>query len=126
MIVGGLDDCLDRRIGIHGAAIGRDLVRFIQLLLDKPQRDGRERGDLLAKFLCLFPQFFGWEHLGHDAILAGEMYGSVCTRPKLLGTLMFKAMYEAVTNPDTPKARFISYDMPQITKAKIEDCPEQW
>jgi ribose transport system substrate-binding protein len=68
----------------------------------------------------------GGSKLGHDAILAGEMYGSVCTRPKLLGTLMFKAMYEAVTKPDTPKARFISYDMPQITKAKIEDCPEQW
>jgi ribose transport system substrate-binding protein len=68
----------------------------------------------------------GGSKLGHDAIQAGEMYGSVCTRPKLLGTLMFKAMYEAVTKPDTPKARFISYDMPQITKDKINDCPEQW
>ena len=68
----------------------------------------------------------GGSKLGHDAIQAGEMYGSVCTRPKLLGTLMFKAMYEAVSKPDTPKARFISYDMPQITKDKIDDCPEQW
>jgi len=39
---------------------------------------------------------------------------------------MFKAMYEAVTKPDTPKARFISYEMPEITKDKIDDCPEQW
>jgi len=68
----------------------------------------------------------GGSKLGHDAILAGEMYGSVCTRPKLLGSLMFKAMYEAVTKPDTPKGRFITYDMPQITKEKISDCPEQW
>jgi ribose transport system substrate-binding protein len=68
----------------------------------------------------------GGSKLGHDAIQAGEMYGSVCTRPKLLGTLMFKAMYEAVTKPDSPKARFISYDMPQITKDRINDCPEQW
>ena len=68
----------------------------------------------------------GGSKLGHDAIQAGELYGSVCTRPKLLGTLMFKAMYEAVSKPDTPKARFISYDMPQITKDKIDDCPEQW
>jgi ribose transport system substrate-binding protein len=68
----------------------------------------------------------GGSKLGHDAIQTGEMYGSVCTRPKLLGTLMFKAMYEAVTKPDTPKARFISYDMPQITKDKLNDCPEQW
>ena len=68
----------------------------------------------------------GGSKLGHDAILAGEMFGSVCTRPKLLGTLMFKAMYEAVTKPETPKGRFVSYDMPQITKEKIDDCPEQW
>lgn len=68
----------------------------------------------------------GGSKLGHDAILAGEMYGSVCTRPKLLGELMFKAMYEAATNPETPTARFISYDMPQITKETIDDCPEQW
>jgi ribose transport system substrate-binding protein len=68
----------------------------------------------------------GGSKLGHDAILAGEVYGSVCTRPKLLGTLMFRAMYDAVMNPGTPKGRFITYDMPQITKAKINDCPEQW
>lgn len=68
----------------------------------------------------------GGSKLGHDAILAGEMYGSVCTRPKLLGKLMFDAMYEAVTKPETPKARFVSYDMPQITKETIDACPEQW
>lgn len=68
----------------------------------------------------------GGSKLGHDAILAGEMYGSVCTRPKLLGALMFQAMYEAVTKPETPKARFVTYDMPQITKESIDACPEQW
>lgn len=68
----------------------------------------------------------GGSKLGHDAILAGEMHGSVCTRPKLLGELMFKAMHEAVTKPDTPKGRFVTYDMPPITKETIDDCPEQW
>ncbi len=68
----------------------------------------------------------GGSKLGHDAILAGEMHGSVCTRPQLLGELMFKAMHEAATNPETPKGRFVTYDMPQITKEKIDDCPEQW
>jgi len=68
----------------------------------------------------------GGSELGYQAILAGEMHGSVCTRPKLLGTLMFQAMHEAVTNPDTPKARFVTYDMPQITKETIDDCPERW
>ena len=68
----------------------------------------------------------GGSKLGHDAIVAGEMYGSVCTRPQLLGTLMFKAMYEAVTKADTAKARYVTYDMPKITKETIESCPEQW
>ncbi|MCP2138478.1 ribose transport system substrate-binding protein [Rhizobium sp. SLBN-94] len=68
----------------------------------------------------------GGSKLGHDAILAGEMYGSVCTRPKLLGSLMFDAMYEAVTKPETEKGRFVTYDTPQITKETIDACPEQW
>ena len=68
----------------------------------------------------------GGSKLGHNAILAGEMYGSVCTRPQLLGTLMFKALFEAVTKADTPKGRFVSYDMPKITKETIDACPEQW
>ncbi|KQQ85652.1 sugar ABC transporter substrate-binding protein [Aureimonas sp. Leaf324] len=68
----------------------------------------------------------GGSKLGTDAIAAGEMYGSVCTRPELLGTLMFQSMYEAVTKPETPKARFVTYDMPAITKATIDACPEKW
>jgi ribose transport system substrate-binding protein len=68
----------------------------------------------------------GGSQLGYNAILSGEMYGSVCTRPKLLGALMFQAMFEAVTIPETPKGRFVSYDMPQITKETIDACPEQW
>ncbi len=68
----------------------------------------------------------GGSKLGRDAILAGEMYGSVWTRPKLLGALMFQAMFEAVTVADTPKARYVPYDMPQITKETIDACPEQW
>lgn len=68
----------------------------------------------------------GGSRLGTDAIRAGEVDGSVCTRPKLLGVLMFKAMYEAATNPRTPTGRFITYDMPPITKDKLADCPELW
>lgn len=68
----------------------------------------------------------GGSALGYNAIAAGEMYGSVCTRPQLLGTLMFEALYEAVQNPDTAKARYVTYDMPQITKETLDDCPEQW
>jgi ribose transport system substrate-binding protein len=35
-------------------------------------------------------------------------------------------MYDAVTKPDTPKGRFISYETPVITKETINACPEKW
>jgi ribose transport system substrate-binding protein len=68
----------------------------------------------------------GGSKLGYDAIKNGEMYGSVCTRPRLLGALMFQSLLEAATKPDTPKARYVTYDMPQITKETLDSCPEQW
>jgi ribose transport system substrate-binding protein len=68
----------------------------------------------------------GGSKLGDAAIASGEIYASVCTRPKLLGKLMFKVMYEAVTKPGTPKARYVTYDMPAITKNTLAACPDQW
>ncbi len=64
--------------------------------------------------------------LGYEAIKAGEVDGSVCTRPKLLGALMFKALFEAATNPKTATGRYIAYDMPLITQKTIDACPERW
>ena len=68
----------------------------------------------------------GGSHLGNDAIAAGEIDGSVCTRPELLGRLLFKALYQAVTNPDAPKAQFVTYEMPAITKDTLSQCPAEW
>ena len=68
----------------------------------------------------------GGSRLGYEAIRSGEIYGSICTRPKLLGELMFKAMYEAATNPNTRSGRYVTYDMPAITKDTLESCPERW
>lgn len=68
----------------------------------------------------------GGSKLGYDAIAAGELDGSICTRPKLLGALMFKALHDAVTDTATPKARYVTYDMPEITKETLDACPEQW
>lgn len=68
----------------------------------------------------------GGSKLGYDAIAAGELDGSICTRPRLLGALMFKALHEAVSDPATPKARYVTYDMPEITKETLDACPEQW
>lgn len=68
----------------------------------------------------------GGSRLGNDAIKNGELDGSVCTNPETIGRLAAKALYEAATNPNTPKARFITYDTPAITKANLSACSARW
>lgn len=68
----------------------------------------------------------GGSRVGNDAIKNGEMDGSVCTKPEEIGRLSAKALYEAITNKNTAKARFITYNMPTITKATLADCPSGW
>ena len=68
----------------------------------------------------------GGSKLGNNAIAAGDYDGSVCARPELLGRLMFKALDDAVKNPSGPKAQYVTYKMPTITKATLADCPPEW
>ena len=39
--------------------------------------------------------------------------------------MMVGALYEAATTPETAKVRYVTNDMPRITKVMIADCPEQ-
>jgi ribose transport system substrate-binding protein len=68
----------------------------------------------------------GGSRLGNNAIKNGEIDGSVCTNPEMIGRLAAKALHEAITNPKTPKARFITYDIPTITKATMSNCSASW
>lgn len=68
----------------------------------------------------------GGSRLGNDAIAAGGIDGSVCTRPELIGRLSAKALYDAATGENTKKAQFITYDTPAITKANLSACPAEW
>jgi ribose transport system substrate-binding protein len=68
----------------------------------------------------------GGSKLGLAAVEAGEIDASVCDRPEYQGRLAAKALYDAVTNPDTPKGRLVSYDTPKVTKASLADCPPEW
>ena len=68
----------------------------------------------------------GGAKIGNDAIAAGDLDGSVCTKPELIGRLMFQQMLEAVQKPGTVKARFVTYDAPAITKDNLKDCPPEW
>lgn len=68
----------------------------------------------------------GGSKQGNDAIKNGEMDGSVCTSPVTIGRLAAKALFEAATNKGTPKARFITYKTPVVTKATLAECPTGW
>ncbi|RWY79952.1 sugar ABC transporter substrate-binding protein [Rhizobium leguminosarum] len=63
---------------------------------------------------------------GNDAIAKGDIDGSVCTRPELLGRLMLKVLYEAATNPGAQKAQLVTYDSALITKETLQNCPPEW
>jgi len=68
----------------------------------------------------------GGSRMGYDAIKSGAIDGSVCTRPELIGRLMFKTLYAAVQNPKAAKAQFVTYDIPAIQKDNLSDCPVEW
>lgn len=68
----------------------------------------------------------GGSRLGNEAIKTGELDGSVCTNPETIGRLAAKALHDAITNKNTPKARFITYDIPAITKANLHQCSANW
>lgn len=68
----------------------------------------------------------GGSALGNAAIEAGELAGSVCVRPELMGRLMFEKMYAAATDPAFVAGEFVTMDEPIITKETLVDCPPEW
>lgn len=68
----------------------------------------------------------GGSALGNAAIAAGELDGSVCMRPKLLGSLAFKVLHDAATGVNTNKAQFVTLELPIITKDNLDTCPAEW
>jgi len=68
----------------------------------------------------------GGSRLGNDAIKNGELDGSVCTNPELIGRLTAKALYDAATKANTKKAQFITYELKPITKDTLAGCTASW
>jgi ribose transport system substrate-binding protein len=68
----------------------------------------------------------GGSRLGINAIKAGDVDGTVCIEPGKMGRLAFKALYAAVTSPNTPKAQFVDVDTPEVTKASLSSCVPEW
>lgn len=68
----------------------------------------------------------GGSTTGNAAIASGELVGSVCVKPALMGRLMFEKMHEAVTDPAFVAGEFVTMDLPIITKDTLADCPAEW
>lgn len=61
---------------------------------------------------------------GLAAVAAGDIDGSVCNQPRLLGQLTFEVLYEAVSNPaEAKKGQFLSYPNIAVSKDNVADCP---
>jgi len=52
--------------------------------------------------------------------------GTVCVQPEQMGQQAFKVLYAAVTNPGTPKGKFIEIPAPGVTKENVSSCVPQW
>ncbi|MGF6700393.1 ribose transport system substrate-binding protein [Paraburkholderia sp. MM5496-R1] len=68
----------------------------------------------------------GGSRRGIEAIKVGDMAGSVCSEPETIGRLSAKALYDAITNKNTPKAQLIMYKQIAVTKANLSQCQPQF
>ncbi|WP_423066089.1 sugar ABC transporter substrate-binding protein [Devosia sp. CN2-171] len=66
----------------------------------------------------------GGSTAGLAAVASGDLDGSVCNQPKLLGEMTFDVLYEAVTNKaNAKKGQFLSYPNIAVSKDNIDECP---
>jgi ABC-type sugar transport system substrate-binding protein len=68
----------------------------------------------------------GGSELGIDAVKSGEVYGTVCYKPKDMGELAMQVLYDDLTGAEEYDAEFVTYDTPAITKQNVDDCQPQW
>jgi ribose transport system substrate-binding protein len=70
----------------------------------------------------------GGSKLGSPLIQSGAITISMCEKWENTGSLTAKALYDAATNPSTPKARLIAYQPELITSTNLKaSCsPPQW
>lgn len=79
-----------------------------------------------AKSKALLVTAAGGSKLGIPLIRNGGITVSMCETWINAGELGAKSLYEAATDPKTPKARLVEYDPPLITKDNVDSCKPQW
>jgi ABC-type sugar transport system substrate-binding protein len=68
----------------------------------------------------------GGSKLGIDGVRTGEIYGTVCYKPKDMGALALEVLHDQLTGEKKREGEFVSYDTPGITQANVADCTPQW
>ncbi|MDT9592272.1 sugar ABC transporter substrate-binding protein [Nocardioides zeae] len=68
----------------------------------------------------------GGSQLGIDGVEAGDVYGTVCFKPRDLGELAMQVIYDHLTGEETRESEFVSYDTPAVTADNVDECDPQW
>jgi ribose transport system substrate-binding protein len=68
----------------------------------------------------------GGAKLGIDGIKNGTIFGDVCFKPVDEGAKAFDTLYDQITGKAPAPKKVLSYDIPTITKANVDQCVPQW
>ncbi|MDX6202187.1 MAG: ribose transport system substrate-binding protein [Frankiales bacterium] len=68
----------------------------------------------------------GGAKLGIDGIKNGSIFGDVCFKPVDEGAKAFDTLYAQVTGKAPAPKTVLSYDIPTVTKATVDQCVPQW
>jgi ribose transport system substrate-binding protein len=68
----------------------------------------------------------GGAKIGIDGIKSGTIFGTVCFKPVDEGAKAFDTLYEQITGKAPAPKKVLSYNIPAITNANVDQCAPQW
>jgi ribose transport system substrate-binding protein len=68
----------------------------------------------------------GGAKIGIDGIKSGTIFGTVCFKPVDEGAKAFDTLYQQITGKAPAPKKVLSYDIPAVTSANVDQCTPQW
>jgi ribose transport system substrate-binding protein len=68
----------------------------------------------------------GGAKIGVTGVQDGSIYGDVCFKPVDEGAKAFDTLYDQITGKSPAPNKVLSYAIPTITKANLDQCVPQW
>lgn len=68
----------------------------------------------------------GGAKIGIDGIKSGAIFGDVCFKPVDEGAKAFDTLYDQISGKAPAPKKVLSYNIPSITKANVDQCVPQW